>query len=256
MAYEAIELRVDAGVARLTLQRPDAANSLDVTMTGELAHAVASLAARSDVRVLLLRGSGSVFCAGGDVRAFSREADLPGYLRHLAATLHLAISGLARLDAPVIVAVQGWAAGAGLGIVAAADLAVAAETCRFRLAYQGVGLSPDAGTTWSLPRLVGARRAAELALTDRVLTATEARDWGLITQVVPDADLDHATDTLALRLAAAPPGALRETKRLLRSSSTDSLESHMEAERQAIARCAATDEARDAIRAFGKRATP
>ena len=170
--------------------------------------------------------------------------------------LHMAISRFVRMDAPLVVAVNGAAGGGGMSFVLAADLVLAAESAKFTMAYTRAGLSPDGGSTFFLPRIVGVRRALELALTNRVLTAREAQEWGLVTRVVPDAALAAEAQTLAAQLAAGATGAFGAAKRLLHHSSSESLETQMELEAQAIAERSRGADAREGIAAFIAKRAP
>ncbi len=246
----------DDGVARLTLNRPDAANAIDRGLAAALADAVSQLAT-STVRVVLLTGAGKRFCAGGDVRSFaSAGEDLGEALAAVLDPLHLAVEGLAELDAPVVAAVQGSAAGAGLSLVAGADLVVAAESTRFVLAYTGIGLVPDGGSTWHLPRLIGARRTAELAFTNRALDAHEAMAWGLVTRVVADPDLQSAADQLVADLAAGPGGAFGATKRLLRESWSATLADQLGREATAMVIAGESADGQEGVAAFVEKRPP
>lgn len=169
MTFETLRLHVEHGIAHLTLDRPDAANAINLQVATELHDATARLIDDPSVRVVLLAGSGDRFCGGGDVPMFAGAGDkLSDQLADITAQLHPAIENLSQLDAPVIAAVQGSAAGAGFGLVLGADIVIAARSAKFVMAYTGIGLSPDAGSSWFLPRIVGHRRATELALTNRV----------------------------------------------------------------------------------------
>jgi len=176
--------------------------------------------------------------------------DLPRFLKQMAADLHLAVSRLNRMDAPVIVAVNGTAAGAGFSIALCGDLAIAAESARFTMAYTRAGLTPDGSSTYFLPRLVGLRRAKELTLTNRTLSAAEALDWGLVNRVVPDAEVLPAARALAEELAQGATLAFGRAKRLLDGGLNATLETAMEDEAQAIAAMARTDDGREGIQAF------
>ena len=176
-------LEVRDGIADLTLNRPDAANGINDGLARDLLAATIEIRLDDRVRVVLLSGNGPRFCGGGDVKAFAALGDdLSANIRALIPALHTAITSLVRGDAPVVAAVHGSAAGAGLGLVGASDLVVAGESTKFVMAYTGVGLTPDGSSSWFVPRLVGLRRALELTLTNRVLSAAEALDWGLITE--------------------------------------------------------------------------
>ena len=238
-------------VARITLNRPDAANALNDEMGRELMQVAIRASEDRDVRAVILTGAGRMFCGGGDLKHFAAQEDrLPGHLKELAGCLHLAISRFVRMDAPVIAAVNGSAGGAGLSLALFADLVIAAESAKFTLAYTRAGLSPDGGSTFFLPRMIGVRRALEMALTNRVLTAKEALEWGMITKVVADAQLQAEANAMATQLAAGATGALGMAKRLMHHSFSESLETQMELEAQGIAEMARTAHAREGIAAF------
>lgn len=257
MDYQTIELAVDAGIAHLTLNRPDAANGINLRMAVELEHAATALADDPAVRAVLLTGSGARFCGGGDVKHFaSLGADLAHHLREITVPLHAAVSQLVRLDAPVVAAVHGSAAGAGVGLMAGADVVIAAESTKFVLAYTGIGLTPDCGSSWFLPRLIGVRRALELVLTNRVLSAAEARDWGLVTTVVPDHECGSAALALAQQLAAGPTRAFGGAKRLMHTSLEHTIDQHLVAETDEIVRVARTADALEGVASFAEKRPP
>lgn len=252
--YSTLTVEVRGAVAFVTLNRPAAMNTLSLAMGKELL--LAALACESDpgVRAVVLSGAGRSFCAGGDLRDMQDAGgNLQGYLHELTTHLHAAISVWTRMSAPVIAAVNGTAAGAGVGLIAMADLALAAQGARITLAYTGAGLTPDGGTTFFLPRLIGLKRTAELMFTNRVLSADEAMQWGLVNQVIADAQLEGAAADLAARLAAGPVGAFGRTKRLL-AASAGHLESQLALEARSISRQGDSPEGREGISAFlGKR---
>ena len=238
-------------VARITFNRPDAANALNLEMALDLMHASIQASEDAGVRAVLITGAGKMFSGGGDLKSFAAQGDaLPGHLKETALYLHAAISRFVRMDAPVIAAVNGSAGGAGMSLCLFADLVLAAESAKFTMAYTRAGLNPDGGSTYFLPRIVGVRRALELAMTNRVLSAREAADWGIVTRVVPDAELLKEADALARQLAAGATRALGKAKRLLHHSFSESLETQMEIEAQAIADSARTRDAREGIAAF------
>ena len=256
-ADEPVLLDIADGVAWLTLNRPDAGNAVSLALVESLHEAVLGCAADRTVRAVLLAGAGPRFCVGGDLAEFSKTGDgLAGHLRKVTTFLHAAISGLARLDAPVVAAVQGSAAGAGMSLACACDVVVAAESSKFVMAYTRIGLSPDGSGTWFLPRLVGWRRAGELMLTNRTLTAAEARDWGIVTTVVPDGEVAGAASALANDLAAGPTRAFGSVKRLLRLSATESLETQLQHETDEIATNAAGHDGSEGMKAFLEKRPP
>jgi 2-(1,2-epoxy-1,2-dihydrophenyl)acetyl-CoA isomerase len=257
MSYENLRFEAHDGVANVTIDRPKAANAIDLQTAREL-YAVANRCDEDpDVRAVLLTGTGRMFCAGGDLGSFAAAGDaVPALLKEITTYLHAAVSRMARMDAPVIAAVNGAAAGAGLSLACAADLVLAAESASFTLAYTRVGLTPDGSSTYFLPRLVGARRAAELVLTNRVLSAGEALEWGIASRVVPDAELLSEAGALARKLAAGPTAAFGASKRLLVESSTNGLEAQMELETRAIADAARGEEGREGIAAFLAKRAP
>jgi 2-(1,2-epoxy-1,2-dihydrophenyl)acetyl-CoA isomerase len=242
-------------VARLTLNRPAAANAMNLDFGRHFLDA-AIAAARSEARVILLTGAGRHFCFGGDLKGMvGAEGDLSAYLVELTTYLHAGLAHLARAAAPVIAAVNGTAAGAGLGLVLGADLAIAARSAKFTTAYTGVGLTPDAGCTYWLPRAVGAKRAMEWFLTNRVLDAEEACAWGVVNRVVDDAMLASEVDALAAQIAAGPAGAYRRLKRLL-AESDPGYAAQLARESQAIAAQGVSAEGREGIAAFLEKRSP
>ncbi len=246
----------DGDVAVLSLQRPAAANALDLHGARALRDAVIGIRGDASVRAVLLRGEGARFSAGGDVNWFAtRLDDLSEALAEITAAIHDAVAELMALPVPVVVAVQGSAAGAGLALVLAADLAVVGESARFVAAFTGIGLSPDTGTSWLLPRAVGHRRAAEMLLTNRVVDAQTALDWGLVHRVVPDDDVQSEAAALATTLAAGPTAAFAATKELLATSS-ESFDAHLTRERDTMMRLGWTDDGVEGVAAFVARRPP
>lgn len=251
MNFELLTFEQEAQVARITLNRPDAANALDLPTTRELLHAAIRCDEDPDIRAVLITGAGRMFCAGGDLKGFAAAGDqLPALLKEMTTYLHAAVTRFARMDAPVIAAVNGMAAGGGLSLAVAADLVLAAASAKFTLAYTAAGLSPDGSSTYMLPRLIGLRRTRELMLTNRVLTADEAVEIGMIDRVVPDADLMTEAETLARDLSAGPTRAYGAVKRLLHESFNDTLEGQMEREARAIVEMVKTADGSGGIAAF------
>jgi len=245
-----LRLEVKAGVAELVLARPEAANTVNLALAQDLETVVGAIADDASVGAVLLRGEGRLFCGGGDLKSFAKEPDLPGHLEAVTRHLHAALRQMADLDAPVVAAVQGSAAGAGLGLVCAADLVVAAESTSFVMAYTKLGLTPDGSSSWYLTRAVGLRRALELTLTNRILTAAEALDWGLVNRVVPDDEVETAARALAEQLAAGPTGAFGRAKRLLAAAEHNDLTAQLALETATLCRSAASPEASEGIQAF------
>jgi 2-(1,2-epoxy-1,2-dihydrophenyl)acetyl-CoA isomerase len=257
MAYRHLIVQERAGVATITLNRPDAFNALDLALGRELFEAALAVDEDPAVRCVVLTGAGRAFCAGGDVKAFADNLSRIGVLiKELTTYLHGAISRLARSDKPVLTAVNGVAAGGGFSLALSADLVVAAESARFTMAYSKIAATPDGSSSYFLPRLVGLRRAMELYFTNRVLTAREALDWGLVTRVVPDAELPSAVDTLSHELAQGPSKAFGSAKRLLHQSTWESLETQMELEAQSIAAMGHTEDFRAGVTAFANKQAP
>ncbi len=257
MSRDSILLETDGAVARITLNRPEAANGLTLPMSRELMLAAIRCDEDPAIRAIVLTGAGKLFCAGGDLKSFADFGDgLPAALKEMTVYLHAAISRLARGNAPVISAVNGTAAGAGMSLAAAGDLVLAAESAKFTMAYTAVGLSPDGSSSYFLPRLIGLRRTQELMLTNRRLSAQEALEWGLVNRVVPDSQVVSQAEELARELAAGPTRAYGTVKRLLASSFNESLETQMEHESSGIAACARTDDGREGIHAFLEKRTP
>jgi 2-(1,2-epoxy-1,2-dihydrophenyl)acetyl-CoA isomerase len=243
-------------VAWVTLNRPEVANTMNLQFGRDLLDAATRCRGTHGVRAVVITGAGKAFSFGGDLSAMmmNEGGNVEDYLRELTVDLHAAITAFSRLDAPVIAAVNGTAAGAGVGLVAMADLAIAAESAKFSLAYTAVGLTPDGSTSFFLPRAIGTKRAMELVLTNRPLSAMDALEWGLVNRVVPDVDLLQEAGKLATRLAAGPLGAFGQAKRLLRSEA--SLEAQLEDESRTISSQATTPEAEEGIRAFLEKRKP
>jgi len=257
MTYATVDLKIADGVAHITLNRPEAAKAIDLTMARELFDAAIRCDAHGDVRAVVLTGAGRAFSAGGDVRAFAAAGErLPAVLKELTAHLHGAVSRLARMNAPVIAAVNGVAAGAGMSLACAADIVLAAESARFTMAYTRLGFTPDGSSTFFLARLIGLRRAQELLFTNRMLTASEALAWNLVTRVVPDADVSAQAEQLARELAAGPTRAFGGVKRLLLAAASTGLETQMELETELIADAACGADGREGPAAFVAKRPP
>ena len=256
MAAASVEVETRGAVALVTLNRPESANTLNLQMAMDLLAAAMTCARNAAVRAVVLTGAGRHFCFGGDLRGVAaRSGAGSDYVRELTTYLHAAISHFVRMDAPVIAAVNGTAAGAGVGLVAMADLALCGSSSRFNLAYSSVGLTPDAGTSFLLPRIVGVKRAMELLLLNRALPAAEALTWGLVNEVVSDEQLAGRALEIAEQLARGACGAFGATKRLL-AHSLGAFESQMVLESETIAAHAVSPEGTEGISAFLEKRKP
>jgi len=251
MSDAVIKLSIEAGIARIVIDDAAHHNVVGSRLARELAHAAIACEGDASVRVVLLTARGKEFSVGGDLHEFLRErAHLHAHIREMASCFHLAILTLNRLPAAVVCAVNGVAAGGGMSLALMADLTIATRAARFNLAYTRSGLTPDGGATWFLPRLVGAQRAFDIMATNPTLSADQACALGLIARVVDDDAFEREVEAVLVQLANAPSGAVREAKRLLRSSLVASLEQQLELEAQTIARMAATPTTLATLEAF------
>ncbi len=235
--------------------------TLDGEALPEIADAIAKLADQDpsdpgSVGAVLLVGDGEQFCTGGDVRAFASAEDRYAYVHGLADTFHAFLRPLAACPVPTVAAVRGWAAGAGMSVVLAADLVVAGHSTRLRPAYPGIGFSPDGGMTWTLPRLVGAARARRILLSDEVLDAEAMVELGLASSVVSDDEVAAEAERTAHRLAQGPTAALGRIRNLLARSWDATLDDQLAAEADAIATSAAGPEAMEGLTAFAEKRAP
>lgn len=239
-------------IAFVTLTRPEARNALSNAIADGLVLAVKEIERDRRVRAVVLAGEGSVFCAGGDLKAFATG----GFDAGRADVVHEGLLGLHRAPAPVIAAIQGAAIGYGLGLACACDIRVAAEGTRFQAGFTGIGLSPDSTTSYFLPRLFGPSLAARLMLTNLPIDAEEARAHGFVASVHPAEGLTAAAVELAERVARMPSGALRRAKRLLHASLTHSAEEQVAMEVGFILESFATDDFREGVTAFVEKRKP
>ncbi|HEV2044771.1 MAG TPA: 2-(1,2-epoxy-1,2-dihydrophenyl)acetyl-CoA isomerase PaaG [Sphingomicrobium sp.] len=248
MTYETILFDQADGIARITLNRPDRLNSFTRAMHAELADALDHLA---DARVVILTGAGRGFCAGQDLNDRAVASDEPV---DLGATVEESwnplVRRLAALPQPVIARVNGVAAGAGANIALACDLVVAAKSAKFIQSFAALGLIPDSGGSWHLPRLVGQARALGLALTGEPLPAQSAADWGLIWKCVDDDALDAEVDALATKLASLPPLGLAAIKSIIRTSGSRTLDEELDLQRDEMRRLGFTRDYREGVAAF------
>jgi 2-(1,2-epoxy-1,2-dihydrophenyl)acetyl-CoA isomerase len=249
-------LDVREGVARLTLNRPDGGNPISLETAGALRDHARSLHDRDDVRAVLLGANGAAFSVGGDLRYMHEAEDTEAAVLALVGAFHEGLEALMALDAPLVTAVRGAAAGGGMSLAIAGDLVVASETARFTMAYTQIGFSPDGGATWTLPRLVGWRRAAELMLLNERVDAARAAELGLVSRVVADDRLDEEAAALAAKLAAGSTPAYGAVRRLLRASATNTLSEQLAAEGPSIASLAASPDGREGVGAFFEKRPP
>jgi 2-(1,2-epoxy-1,2-dihydrophenyl)acetyl-CoA isomerase len=250
-----VDIDVRDRVARITLNRPEAGNALDLELATALRQAAEGLQG-SDVGAVILSGAGASFCVGGDLHHMREAGEVGDAVLRLASQFHAGLEALAALDAPVISAVRGAAAGGGMSLAIAGDIVLAAESARFTIAYTAIGFPPDGGSSWTLPRLVGLRKATELMLLNERLDAAAARDLGLVTRVVPDDALDQEAAALARRLADGPTHAHGAVKRLLRESATRGFAEQMAEEARTIAALAAAPDGREGVAAFLEKRAP
>lgn len=257
MNYETLNLEHQGHLRVITLNRPDDANGINAKMAAELLAVARDCAAEPTVKVVLLTANGRFFCAGGDVKEFADAgAGAARHIRSLADNLHLAVTTFAQMDALLVVAVNGMAAGAGFSLAMGGDIVLASDAAAFTLAYTAIGLSPDGGASYLLPRLVGLRRAQELIYTNRKLSAQEAMDWGLVTRVVPAAELASQALQVARLLCDGSRPAFASAKRLLTCSFDHCLETQLELEAKSIAACAGGPEGREGVLAFTQKRRP
>lgn len=250
-------VEISDGIARLTLNRPAAGNAIDLPM----AHALLAAAIRCQtdraIRCVVLTGTGRLFCAGGDVGAIGDAGDAaPAVLSALAGTFHMAMARFARMEKPLLTLVNGPAAGAGFGLALAGDVVLCARSAHFTAAYGTIGLTPDGGLSWILPRLVGLRRAQDIILSNRRIAAEEAEAIGMVTRVVDDADLAADGAAAATRLADAATAAAGVARGLLLDSFSTPYETHLEREVRGISAAGGTAESREGLAAMRARRAP
>ena len=254
MTYETIQFERSGHIARITLNRPDRLNSFTRAMHAELRDALANL---GNARVVVLTGAGRGFCAGQDL---NDRAVAPGETVDLGATVEESwnplIRTLAAMPQPVIARVNGVAAGAGANIALACDIVIAARSAKFIQSFSALGLIPDSGGSWHLPRLVGQARALGLALTGEPLPAEKAADWGLIWKAVEDEALDAEVDAVAAKLASLPPLGLTAIKSIIRTSSGRTLDQELDLQRDEMRRLGFTEDYREGVAAFLQKRTP
>lgn len=246
-----VELAREGKLFWLTLARPERANAFGIDMVRDFGEALAEVKS-SGGRALVISGAGEYFSGGGDVREMAQAPDLPAYLSELVGAMHACMLQLVASPLVTIAAVNGVAAGAGLGIALSTDFVVASDRARFVGAYAAIGLTPDCGVSYFLPRMIGPRRAADVCVAGRSVTAPLALEWGMVNELVEHEQLAVSVRSRVEALAAAPPHALSATKRLL-GGPLDEFEQHLEREASAIVQAAAHHDTAERVAAFARR---
>lgn len=254
--YSMLNFALADGIATITLNRPKV-NGLNITMVKELVAVSEKCMSDESIRVVILSGKGAFFSAGGDVKAMAQGGDdAAQLLKGMADHLHEAISNLTRMSKPLIIAVNGMAAGGGLSLAMIGDLVIAGESASFTMAYTAAGLTPDGSSTYFLPRIIGVRKTMELILTNRKLSAVEAHDWHMVNQVVPDDQLMGTVMGLAKKLSQGPIDAYGNIKKLMLTSFDNDLETQMELEGQMISDRLNTENGKEGVKAFSEKRKP
>ncbi len=251
MKNEYVLLSIEKNVGVITLNRPEVGNALNLEMAQELMEVAIHCSEDNDIRAVIITGAGNKFSVGGDLKSFANEGnEISSHLKAVTAYLHQAISYFARMNKPFIGAINGVAAGAGMSLACACDLAYASEKSKFVMAYNKIGLTPDGSGSYFLPRIVGIKRALDLMYTNRMLDAKEALEWGIVNQVVSENELMSVVLELGENLANGPMEAYGATKKLFYHSLQETLESQMGLESQLLAERANSTEGKEGISAF------
>jgi 2-(1,2-epoxy-1,2-dihydrophenyl)acetyl-CoA isomerase len=257
MAFTQLALHVEQGLARLTFTDAARGNPIDAVLCAEICEAAIQISEDTGVRCVLITAEGKAFSYGGDIQSFTADLDeLPRNIKRWTTNLHSGIARLQRMDAPIVAAVHGVCAGGMSAFIAGSDVVVAAEDAKFVAAYAGIGFSNDAGSSIMYARRMGIARTRKFLLLNETLTADQALAAGLVDEVAPAADFAARAEAIAVALAAGPTKAFGEMRRLLSTVSDQPLETQLELEAQALARCAVTDDARAGLTAFAERRTP
>ena len=256
MKYKNLKFEIENNIGRIVLNRPEAANAITIPLVKELLDIAIKCEAGAPIRALILQGEGSIFCAGGDLKYMTEQENLKEAISEMIGILHVALSKIDHLDVPLIGAITGTAAGAGLSLVSACDMAVAGKNVKFTSAYTAAGLTPDGSSTFHLPRSIGKKRTMELMLTNRVLSADEALDWGLINSVVDDDQVISETNKLAEKIANGPTMAFGGVKEMIRQTFSNGLETQMELESQIFSKQLKGKDAKEGIEAFTSKRKP
>jgi 2-(1,2-epoxy-1,2-dihydrophenyl)acetyl-CoA isomerase len=251
---EAATAVVSGRVLQVRLTAPERANALDLDSVGSLYKALDGFG--PGIGALSLLHDGPNFCVGGDVSGFRDATDPEAYLFELAEAAHRCIRVLAQAPAPVVIGARGWAAGAGMAILLTADVLVLGESARMRVAYPAIGITPDCGLSWNLPRIVGRARAREILMTNRPVDAAEALAIGIAAHVVPDEAVESTVDRIAAELSQGPTQAYGNIRGLLSDGESRTLDEHLDFEARSIARSAVTAQGAEGIRAFLEKRRP
>ena len=256
MNYETLKFELADGIATITLDRKDSpANALNAQLAEELFDASVRCGA-ANVRAVIITGAGKMFCGGGDLAEMDAAPDKHAHLTRMATMLHAGLSRFAHIDAPVIMALNGTAGGGGFSLALSGDYVIASERAKFVSAYTASGLTPDGSSTYYLAKHIGLLRAKELMLTNRVLTAQEALDWGLVNKVVAPAEVLPEAQSIARHIAAGPTAAYGGVKRLLDTAFSDGLETQLDRETRSIADAMRTSDGLAGISSFLAKQTP
>lgn len=257
MSFILLNYSTQNRVATISFNRPDDANGMSLVLTTELAEAAQMVAKSVDLKAVILTGEGRFFSAGGDINAMaSAKHGASEEVRLIANQLHKALALFSEMDIPLICAINGTAAGAGFSTAVAGDLVLASKSAKFTMAYSKVGLSPDGSGSYYLPRLIGLRKTQELMYTNRVLSADEALEWGLVTKVVDDGDLMSEAQTMAMMFVNGSKQANASIKNLLRYSDKNSLQQQLDLECEVIAANAGTVDGKEGVAAFLEKRIP
>ena len=256
MKYKNLRFEIENNIGNIILDRPEAANAITVPLVKELLDVAIKCESGAPVRVLTLQGEGSIFCAGGDLKFMTEQESLREAISEMIGILHVALTKLDHLDTPLIGGITGTAAGAGLSLVSACDMAIAGRGVKFTSAYTAAGLTPDGSSTFHLPRSIGKKRTMELMLTNRVLSSEEALDWGLINSVVDDDQVINETNKLAKKIANGPTKAFGGVKEMIRQSFSNGLETQMELESQIFSKQLKGEDGLEGIKAFTSKRKP